>query len=99
MTRNNDLSSLVVPVINLNGNTANDLLDKLRVVLSKTVDLQAAMIGASDVVHGRNFQTVESPEFARLEAVRAWRQRFEMLDAFLTEMREFAIAIDEQNRK
>ena len=45
------------PKVNLNGNTGKDLVARSRTVLNALNELEAAMAIASDVVHGRNFQT------------------------------------------
>ena len=92
------MSPLVTPTINMNGNTAADLIAKLRGVLDAIHALQNAMTDASDLVHGRNFQ-YPTGEHARREASDAWCERYLLIEAFDKEVLALAIAIQKQRHR
>lgn len=70
---------LVVPIINMNGNTADSLLDQLRGVMLSLSNAERAMAEASDVWHGRNFQTLKNGESISREAREAWHEQMRLV--------------------
>jgi hypothetical protein len=90
------MKPLITPVINLNGNTADDLLEKLKLVLHNINHLQQSMTGAHDVVHGRNFQTVHNADITRREARDAWVERVDWLNQFHSDILTMALEIQAQ---
>jgi len=87
---------LVVPKINLNGNSAASLVEQLAAVLKAITTLKATMAEASDVVHGRNFQTFDDPVGTRDLADAAWLERRRMIEVLHQDITALALAIQEQ---
>jgi hypothetical protein len=92
------MKPLVTPTINLNGNLVSDLVEKLRAVLDALRGAQETMAAASDVVHGRNFQTVQD-RAVHYAAMDAWHERRAQIDQMHQEIKKLALAIQEQDRK
>ena len=92
------MDKLVTPTINLNGNTAESLVEQLRTVIDAARLLKTAIAAASDVTHGRNFQTALDPVKARIDATHAWGERWAMIDRLEDEMTDLALAIQKQGR-
>ena len=92
------MTPLVVPRVNLNGNSAPDLVRQLAEVLNALTRVKAAMAQASDVVHGRNFQTSEDPAGERDLADAAWLERRRMIEVLHQEITNLALAIQEQGK-
>lgn len=89
-------TSLQTPIINLNGNTADSLLDQLRAVLLVMQDLEKAMAQASDVAHGRNFQTLPDARERTDQAIQAWHERRLMVAQLHNEVLVLAVGIQNQ---
>jgi hypothetical protein len=97
----NNLSKLPVPLPNMNGNSAESLIEQLRGILDAIRPLEKAIRHASDCWHGRNFQPLP-PEQAKLVQARAqdgWFERQKWLDAFEQEILEMAIKLQQQHRR
>lgn len=98
------MTPLITPVPNLNGNSADDLVRKLKAVLEALALVQERMMEASDVTHGRNFQHLirlgDWSEHHRVvgQAQNAWGERRQMLNQFVIEITEMAAAIQEQSK-
>lgn len=90
--------NLVVPTVNLNGNPADDLVERLRGVIQAIKAAQESMANASDVIHGRNFQLAKDPDEMRDKAQLAWSERYVMLEKLHKEILDLALAIQEQKR-
>lgn len=93
------MHQLIVPTVNLNGNSAKDLVGQLRHVLRCIAETQHAMSLASDVIHGRNFQLAGDPDQERYKAQRAWSERYAMLETMHADVLQLAMAIQEQDRR
>ena len=93
------MKPLLTPTINLNGNTAQDLLEKLRLVLHNINHLKESMRDASDIVHGRNFQLDQDPVNKQREAQAAWYERFVMVNDLHDEVLALALDIQAQDRR
>lgn len=85
---------LTVPIVNLNGDNVETLVDQMRNVL----DLMRALDNVMGLAtpHGRNYQLQDdnAAHFAR----EAWQERRLLLNAMFKEMEEYAIKISEQRR-
>jgi hypothetical protein len=92
------MKPLVNPVLNLNGNSADSLLEPLMEVLNRINALEVALAEASDVCHGRNFQTV-ADDHLLVEARQAWGQRRVMLVDLEHEITNMALDIQRQKRE
>jgi hypothetical protein len=91
------LSALVTPRVNMNGNSKQSLVDMLVNVKHALDDADKAFVEASDVVHGRNFQTLAFDATVRRNAAEdAWRERRLILQALAAEI--YALAIDISNQ-
>jgi hypothetical protein len=93
------MHKLIVPTVNLNGNTARDLVAQLRHVMHAIADTQQALTQASDVVHGRNFQLAEEPREQQYAAQRAWSERYALLETMHADMLALAVAIQNQEKR
>jgi hypothetical protein len=89
---------LVLPTINLNGNTAEDLVAKLRTVLDALRTVESAMSNASDVHHGRNFQTRADCTQLAMDARDAWAERRGTIHRMVDEITDLAVNIQSQGR-
>jgi hypothetical protein len=92
-------SHLITPLVNNNGNSAEDLIQKLRNVMDRLRDVEAAMADANDVCHGRNFQTMPNGEVRRLDAQQAWGERRMDIVALREEVQELALSIFSQTQE
>jgi hypothetical protein len=90
------MTPLVTPRVNLNGNSARDLVLQLAEVLNTLTRVKAAMAAASDIVHGRNFQTADDPVAERMRAEDAWVERRRMVEVLHQDITSLALAIQEQ---
>jgi hypothetical protein len=52
------LSPLQRPIVNLNGNTREQLIEHCRHVMDSARDLDRALAQANEIGHGRNYQTM-----------------------------------------
>jgi hypothetical protein len=99
------MKPLVYPVVNLNGNDADDLLKQTMGVLDHVRALQGAMINASDLVHGRNFQhLIHGDDWYQHEHVvgkarDAWRERIRWLETLEHDLTNMALDIQRQKRE
>lgn len=99
------MKPLVNPVINLNGNSADDLLAKVLKVLNNLRLTQEAMMDASDLTHGRNFQHLihgnDWSEHHSLvsDAQQAWGERRHVLEDLEHELTNMALDIQSQRRE
>jgi hypothetical protein len=91
------LTPLVTPRVNMNGNSKRSLVDMLTNVKRALEDADKAFADASDIHHGRNFQTIafESTRL-RNDAEAAWWERRVILQAMAEEIYALAIDIMEQ---
>jgi hypothetical protein len=90
---------LLVPVVNLNGNSAHEMVDEVmdvRRALDGTISLLRKAV--ANVAHGRNFQTTEDVMRAVNEAQDAWVQRYIVLHIIQSELEDLALAIQRQDR-
>lgn len=94
-----EIPPLVHPVVNLNGNPAADLIDKLLAVKHSVVTAAYSMSQASDVIHGRNYQTCRHPDATRERAERAWVARLHILNAIAEDVEKLALEIQRQGRR
>jgi hypothetical protein len=90
------MQPLITPIPNLNGNSADSLVQQCRQILAATRALRDAIRNASDLVHGRNFQTLPAgvATVARAAAEDAWRERQAWLSRFEAEVTEMALTIE-----
>jgi hypothetical protein len=93
------MTPLVTPRVNLNGNSAQDLVRQLADVINALTRLKAAMAGASDVVHGRNFQTATDPVAERMRAEDAWVERRRLVEVLHQDITALALAIQAQGER
>lgn len=99
------MTHFIVPVINLNGNSAEDLVDKLKLVIDRLRDVEAAMADANDVCHGRNFQhLIRGRDTTRhvlttMEAQQAWGERRHLISKIRDEVMTLALAIQAQGKR
>ena len=92
------MDKLVVPTINLNGNTAESLVEQLKTVINAARELKLAIAAASDVTHGRNFQLSLDPITQRIDATHAWGERWAAANQMEDDFTELALAIQAQGR-
>jgi hypothetical protein len=90
------MQPLIAPIPNLNGNSADSLVQQCRQILDAARELRDAIRNASDLVHGRNFQTLPTvvAGLAREKAAEAWRERQAWLRRFEAEVTEMALTIE-----
>lgn len=93
LDRLGDYVPLVPPQVNINGTSAEDLVDQQRSVLSLIDLLMEAMAKASP--HGRDWQ-FEGGEHLFGICRKAWLQRRAMLEVLRKEIETYAISILEQ---
>ena len=82
---------LVVPIPNMNGNSADSLLHRaseIRLAVQATVE---AIRSGHDLWHGRNFQTVLDGDIRQKLAQEAWHQRLAWLDELEREIEQLMI--------
>lgn len=89
-------SPLITPIVNLNGNSKDSLVQPLVEVLHLCRQLQDAMNRASDVCHGRNFQTLPNANAQQSMAREAWAERCMAVEDLRRDIEALAIAINEQ---
>jgi hypothetical protein len=92
------LLPLVTPLTNLNGNNPHDLVHQLRDVMdamNKTIDVMAK---ASDIHHGRNFQTLDDHQIKAQMARDAWWDRITTMNEIRDEILQMAVEIQKQIR-
>jgi hypothetical protein len=88
-----------VPVVNLNGNSKQSLVDEA-MAIHHALDAAIKLISASDLTHGRNFQTITRlvglgvHDQARAERA----EEYKWLAVKSQEYLDLALAIDEQGR-
>jgi hypothetical protein len=88
---------LIAPQLNLNGNTAESLMNQLKLVLHNIDHLREAMRAANDVNHGRNFQTMRYGDDVARQAQQAWAERINMIGALHDEVITLAMEIQSQD--
>jgi hypothetical protein len=99
------MKPLVYPVVNLNGNDADDLLKQTMGVLDHVRALQEAMGKASDLTHGRNFQhLIQGDDWYNHERVvgeaqTAWGDRRRWLATLEHDLTNMALDIQRQKRE
>lgn len=93
------MKPLIVPTVNLNGNTAESLLEQLKELMTTLTAVEMAFANASDVVHGRNFQTLPKSGDVHYEAVQAWQERRTAIANINDELVQLARAIHSQKRE
>jgi hypothetical protein len=89
-------TGIMVPRINMNGNTKSQLVAELAVVeehLKKAIEA----LRAADYAHPRNFQTVSARDAEAL-ARKQHESRLAKLEEVYDELYAMALAIDEQGR-
>lgn len=96
---------LVNPVVNLNGNSADDLLEKTMDIVRHIGALKNAMNRASDLTHGRNFQhLIKGEDWTEhhvevRQAQQAFADRYVLLDNMEHEFTNMALDIQRQQRE
>ena len=88
-------SPLTAPAINLNGDTADQLVNEIIGMRSACFDLMKLMRGTA-ICHPRNFQTVPRSKEVTAKAQAAWDQRVQFLLNFYAELQEIGDAIIKQ---
>lgn len=91
-------TQLQTPQTNMNGNTPSSLVDQLKDVLTSLNHVERAMSNATDIGHGRNFQTLADGENRARLAREAWRERMLTIHEIHDEVLEIARAIQQQER-
>lgn len=89
-----NFTPLIVPQVNINGTSAEALVDQQRIVLHNLDHLLHSMGEA--MPHGRDWQTVEGGEKLADICRAAWLQRRMMLEILRREIETYAIAILDQ---
>jgi hypothetical protein len=92
------MKPLVTPVPNLNGNSAESLMEQLTDVRRALDNAIHAFALASDCIHGRNFQTMSEGDSLQRKAQEAWYERTAALNAMAKEILDMQLAIMEQRR-
>ena len=87
------MKPLVVPVPNLNGNSAESLQEQLTNIRQALNAALAAFSKASDCIHGRNFQTMLDGISYQRMAQEAWYERVTALEAMASEIYQIQIQI------
>lgn len=90
-----ELAPLVVPGVNINGTSANELVQQLIDVVKAIDILDEAFARANP--HGRDFQISGGDKLAEI-ARAAWRQRRLLLAMMREEIHLLATSISEQGR-
>jgi hypothetical protein len=90
------MKPLIAPRVNNNGNTAKHMVDMLRRVMDDLRLVETSLREASEITHGRNFQTCDDPELERKIACDAWMERRNVINEMLRDFMELAIDIQEQ---
>lgn len=89
-----NLRPLIEPRVNLNGTSKDELVRQYTKVMRKLSDTLGLMGEA--MPHGRDFQTMNNPEFHAEQARKAWRERMTIIRELRDEIAYFAISINDQ---
>lgn len=87
------MKPLIPPTPNLNGNTGTSLINQLTGIMSALDQVNKAFASASDIIHGRNFQTLKDGDRIRNEAEIAWIERRIMIEQLHNELLRMALSI------
>jgi hypothetical protein len=97
--RGRSLESLIVPIVNLNGNSQDSLA---RVALGVAMAMEQMMSTLAEATgelgHGRNFQTIKDGDQEAALARTILRQRMEVISAMQHEFQQLALKVQEQGR-
>lgn len=86
------LKKLITPVVNINGNTRTDLLDKLRKLHRAASVLEEELSASGDLWHGRNFQVAFGDEIQK-NAQEAWHQRRSIINELTNSIEAMFISV------
>lgn len=89
-----NLRPLIEPRVNLNGTSKESLVSQYTKVMRKLDDTLGLMGEA--MPHGRDFQTMNNPEFHAEKAREAWRERMQLIRELRNEIEKLAISINNQ---
>jgi hypothetical protein len=89
---------LIVPVVNMNGNTREQLVEELQNAFDKVRDAQYAVL-ACDWSHGRNFQTLPDGNALAIVAREQKADIVRTLDDMHRQLLRLAFEISEQGGK
>lgn len=90
------MKPLITPTVNLNGNSARDLVEQLCRVMDALRDAEEAFAKNADVTHGRNFQTRLTGDAIAMQAAQAWGERRRALFDMREGVERLALAIQAQ---
>ncbi len=85
---------LVVPCVNINGTSKDDLVNQLQTAYMACETLMNALAAAAP--HGRDYQTVSQELY--LDARRQHDQRMRVVKQMQVELIDLAVAVNEQGR-
>jgi hypothetical protein len=84
---------LVVPLVNINGSSAQSLVDDMIAVINALRDAEKAL--AIAMPHGRDYRDFDDWRLAR----DAWHDRRNAIAAMMSELEEYAYAIAQQDTR